>query len=106
MRIEYVFGLERVEAPRFSVESSEGAHKLFTLATVVLNVLHERPRADVVFHSPNAQDLPKTIGRFKTILESAPDAELTNYVEGKSGEIGGTYYRWLSIRARDGGAGG
>jgi hypothetical protein len=101
MRVEYRFGLNRIEIPRFSVESTEGPQKLFTLATLVLNVLHEQPRVDIVFHSPNAQDVPKKIDRFKMIVESAPGVAAFRYSEGKSGELGGIYYRWLSIRATD-----
>jgi hypothetical protein len=101
MRIEYHFDLSDVEVPRFSVDSSEGAHKLFTLATLTLNVLHEQERVDIVFHSPNAQDVPDKIKRFRSILESAPDVSGMRYVEGSPGNIGGTYYRWISIRAID-----
>lgn len=101
MRVDFRFGLDRVDVPRFSVEATEGPQKLFTLATLVLNVLHERPRVDVVFHSPNAEDLPKKISRFRTIVESAPDTSEHRYAEGKSGELGGIYFQWLSIHATD-----
>lgn len=101
MRVEYHFDLSDVEIPRFSVESSEGAHKLFTLATLTLNVLWEQERVDIVFHSPNAQDLPDKIKRFRTILESAPEVRGLRYSEGSAGNVAGTYYRWLSIHATD-----
>ncbi len=39
MRLEYGFELSGVEVPRFSVEAVEGIGKLFSLATLVLNVL-------------------------------------------------------------------
>lgn len=101
MRVEYHFDLSDVEIPRFSVEASEGPQKLFTLATLTLNVLFEQERVDIVFHSPNAQDLPDKLKRFRSILESAPDVGPTRYSEGQSGQIGGTYYRWLSIHSTD-----
>ena len=52
MRIEYNFGLDRVDLPVFSVEATEGANKLFTLATLVLNVLSSRGEVCFVFHRP------------------------------------------------------
>ena len=102
MRVDFRFGLDRVDIPRFSVEATEGPQKLFTLATLVLNVLHERPRVDVVFHSPNAADLPKKLSRFRTIVESAPDSGEHPCTQGKSGELGGIYFQWLSIHASGG----
>ena len=39
MRLEYGFELQECEIPRFAVEAVEGIGKLFTLATLVLNVL-------------------------------------------------------------------
>jgi hypothetical protein len=101
MRVEYHFDLSDVEIPRFSVESSEGAHKLFTLATLALNVLYEQERVDIVFHSVNSQDLPEKIKRFKAILGSAPDVMELKFTEGNSGQVSGTYYTWLSIHSTD-----
>jgi hypothetical protein len=106
MRVDYRFGLNGIDVPRFSVESTEGPQKLFTLATLVLNVLHEQPRVDLVFHSPNSSDLPKKINRLKEIVESAPEVESLRYTEGRKGELGGIYYQWLSIHATDGSGGG
>ena len=45
MRLEYTFQLDEVAVPRFSVEAVEGIGKVFTLATLVLNVLDRRPRS-------------------------------------------------------------
>ena len=50
MRLEYGFELSTVDMPRFSVEAVEGIGKLFTLATLVLNVLDVRPHVEIVFH--------------------------------------------------------
>ena len=99
MRIEYKFGLEDVGVPCFSVETTEGPGKLFTLTTLILNVLSQKNRVDVIFHSPNAADLPKKIESLKAILASGPAAPELAYETGKSGSLAGTYYSWLSIRA-------
>ncbi|MCP4004456.1 MAG: hypothetical protein GY725_09700 [bacterium] len=102
MRIEYKFGLDDVEVPCFSVESSEGPQKLFTLATLVLNVLYDKPRVDVIFHSPNRDDLPKKIQALEKILGSAPIVLGLKYEEGSSGSVGSSYYQWVSIHATGG----
>jgi hypothetical protein len=102
MRIEYNFGLERVDVPRFSVEATEGPHKLFTLATLVLNILHEVDRADLVFHSANPDEPNRKIAMFEQILGAAPEAMKFRYVEGESGRLGGVYYQWLSIHPGEG----
>ncbi len=99
MRIEYNFGLDQVAIPCFSVESIEGPHKLFTLATLILNVLSSKPRVDVIFHSPNQADLPKKISQFETILASAPSASAFHLEEGNSGSLGSSYYLWVTIQA-------
>ena len=100
MRIEYTFGLDNVEIPYFSVESMEGPEKLFRLATLVLNVLEVKRRVDVIFHSPNQSDLPKKIQAFETILGSAPQAPAVEFVPGREGPLGSSYYRWMTIRKR------
>ena len=57
MRIEYNFQLDQVTVPRLSVEATEGIGKLFTLATLALNVLDVRERIELVFHGLNPEDL-------------------------------------------------
>ncbi|MEE9281458.1 MAG: hypothetical protein V3V67_14895 [Myxococcota bacterium] len=99
MRIEYNFGLDKVGTPCFSVESIEGPHKLFTLATLILNVIAARPRVDVIFHSPNQADLPRKVAQFEKILASAPSAPEFRLEEGNSGSLGSSYYVWISIHA-------
>lgn len=98
MRIEYNFGLQNVDVPRFSVEATEGPDKLFTLGTLVLNVLHERSQVDVVFHSPNPEEPQRKLEMLKTILGGAPGAKELVYSDGETGRLGGVYFRWLSIR--------
>ena len=97
MRIEYNFGLNNVEVPCFSVESIEGPHKLFQLATLVLNVLDVKSQVDVIFHSPNREDLPKKVAAFRTILASAPSGREFKLENGESGSLGSSYYSWVSI---------
>ena len=104
MRVEYNFSLQRVDVPRFSVESTEGPHKLFTLASLVLNVLHEKSRVDVVFHSANPDEPKRKIATFLDIVKSAPGAPKLSSTEGGAGRAGGVYFQWLSIRTN--GAGG
>ncbi|MFQ5514635.1 MAG: hypothetical protein ACE5FG_09355 [Myxococcota bacterium] len=101
MRVEYNFELESCEVPCFSVETTEGPHKLFQLTTLVLNLLDEKERVDIVFHSPNEQDLPKKIETYKQILSSAPHAPKLSFTQGKSGSLTGYYFCWISIRASD-----
>ena len=106
MRIEYNFNLDQVDVPCFSVEAEEGPQKIFTLTTVILNVLAERPHAAVIFHSPNPGDLPKKLEQLKKIIRSAPAAPVLDFKEGESGSLGSSYYRWLSIHATGGAARG
>ncbi len=109
MRVEYNFGLQNVDVPCFCVETTEGPHKLFQLTTLVLNVLEEKNRVDVIFHSPNQSDLAKKIRAYTQILSSAPHAPKFEFEEGESGSLGSSYYCWVSIRAngaRAGGSGG
>jgi hypothetical protein len=103
MRIEYRFSLDQVEIPAFSVETTEGPPKLFTLATLILNVLPISKRVDVIFHSPNQADLPKKISAFKQIIQSAPNALPCQFSEGDAGSIGTSYFLWISIRAKGAG---
>ncbi len=98
MRIEYSFELDKVDVPRFSVEATEGPAKLFTLATLVLNILQASDRADVVFHSPNPDEPTRKIALFQQILGATPDSRKLEYEEGESGRLGGVYYQWVSIR--------
>lgn len=106
MRVEYCFALQNVEVPCFCVETTEGPNKLFQLTTLVLNVLDEKDRVDVIFHSPNQADLSKKIKAYTQILASSPHARKFAFEEGESGSLGSSYYCWLSIRASGASAGG
>ena len=101
MRIEYRFSLDQVDIPCFSVETTEGPPKLFTLATLILNVIPVSKHVDVIFHSPNQADLSKKINAFRQIIQSAPNAVPVNFSEGDAGSIGTSYFVWISIRTTD-----
>ena len=65
MRLDYSFELSKVEVPRFSVEAVEGIGKLFTLATLVLNVLESKAVVEIVFHGLNPEDPEAKIEAFR-----------------------------------------
>ena len=98
MRVEYTFSLDHIETPCFSVETTEGPTKLFTLTTLIVNVLAEKGVAAVIFHSPNREDLPKKIVAFEHILRSAPMVNHFKFVQGEAGSSGSSYYQWISIQ--------
>jgi hypothetical protein len=100
MRVEYTFGLDDVDVPYFSVESMEGPEKLFRLATLIMNVIEIKERVDVIFHSPNHNDLPRKIASFEAILRSAPRSPDVAFEEGEQGSLGSSYYRWVTIHHR------
>jgi hypothetical protein len=104
MRVEYGFSLSKIDIPRFSVDATEGANKLFTLSTLVLNVLQECERVDIVFHSQNPDEPRRKIGIFQRILGGAPGVGTLTWSEGDAGSLGGVYFCWLSIRSSGGAA--
>ncbi|MBB83100.1 MAG: hypothetical protein CL931_04740 [Deltaproteobacteria bacterium] len=99
MRLEYGFELQECEIPRFAVEAVEGIGKLFTLATLVLNVLATKQQVEIVFHGLNPEDPEKKIQAFKKIVESSPSSPALTYEPGQSGSVPGSssYYQWLTV---------
>jgi hypothetical protein len=99
MRLEYSFQLDEVEVPRFSVEAVEGIGKVFTLATLVLNVLDRKPRVELVFHGLNPDDPSRKIDAFKCIIDSAQPGMTVHYREGRGGSVPGSssYFQWLIV---------
>lgn len=99
MRLEYRLELSDVGIPRFAVEAQEGIGKLFTLATVVFNVLETRPTAEIVFHGLNPDDPPRKIAAFREIVDSVDSGALV-FEEGRAGRIGesSSYFQWLTVR--------
>ncbi len=101
MRLEYGFDLTEIEMPRFSVEAVEGIGKLFTLATLVLNVLETKAKVEIVFHGLNPEDPEKKIAAFKEIIAGAVTGDRLRYEFGKGGSIGGSSssFRWVTVLA-------
>ena len=102
MRLEYSFALDKIETPRFAVEAQEGIGKLFTLATLVLNVLSSRGEVSLVFHSPNPDEPPRKIALFQQIMRQSPKKPDFEYEDGEAGSLGGVHFRWLNIRSSGG----
>lgn len=99
MRLEYGFELAQVETPRFSVEAIEGIGKLFTLATLVLNVLETKSKVEIVFHGLNPEDPETKIEAFKKIADSAETGPSLRYALGKGGKIPGSSssFQWITV---------
>ena len=102
MRLEYGFQLTDVEVPVFAVEAIEGIGKLFTLATLVLNVLATKERIEIVFHGLNPDDPEQKIDAFREIIAGSQEGRELDYELGSGGHITGSssYYRWVTIRGR------
>jgi hypothetical protein len=99
MRLEYGFSLADCDVPRFAVEAVEGIGKLFSLATLVLNVLATKPHVEIVFHGLNPEDPERKIQAFREILNSAPTGSGLEYTPGGRGGVSGSssYYQWLTV---------
>jgi len=100
MRLEYTFDLSECDIPRFSVEAVEGIGKLFTLATLVLNVLDARPRVELVFHGLNPEDPGRKIQAFKEILGSCDTTRPLDYDLGNGGRVPGSSitFQWIAVK--------
>ena len=101
MRLEYGFQLEDCEVPRFAVEAGEGVGKLFTLATLVLNVIATKDRIEIIFHGLNPEDPGRKIDAFREITNSAPTGPRFDYAPGDSGRVPGSssHFQWLTVSA-------
>ncbi len=101
MRLEYGFELSEVEVPRFSVEAVEGIGKLFTLATLVLNVLEKQRKVEIVFHGLNPEDPEHKLEAFKEIIAGSSTAPALRYELGQGGHVHGSssYFRWVIVTA-------
>jgi hypothetical protein len=100
MRLEYNFELSSVETPRFAVEAVEGIGKLFTLATLVLNVLDNRESVELVFHGLNPEDPDRKIEAFRQVLASSSAGEKVQFERGRGGRVPGSssYFQWVALR--------
>jgi hypothetical protein len=102
MRVEYGFELSDVKVPRFAVEATEGIGKLFSLATLVLNVMETNRKVEIVFHGLNPDEPESKIGAFKEIMQGSAHASAVEYTLGKGGHVPGSssYYRWVTLSTR------
>ena len=101
MRLEYGFRLDDCKTPRFAIEAGEGVGKLFTLATLMLNVLETRSSVEIIFHGLNPEDPERKIEAFKEISESSPSGQELEFRVGVSGRVPGSssYFQWLTVAA-------
>jgi hypothetical protein len=99
MRLEYTFQLDSVAVPRFAVEAVEGIGKLFTLATLVLNVLASKSRVEIVFHGLNPDDPGRKIDAFHEIVGTSDAVSELRFTRGRGGKIPGSssYFQWLVV---------
>jgi hypothetical protein len=99
MRLEYTFDISDVAVPRFAVEAVEGIGKLFTLATLVMNVLAVKPRVEIVFHGLNPEDPGRKIDAFREILATSESGSDLSFHSGHGGKISGSSssFQWLSV---------
>ena len=99
MRLEYGFALNDVDVPKFAVEAGEEIGKLFTLCTLVLNVLECSERVEIVFHGLNPEDPARKIDAFREVLASLPAGEAVTVQLGRGGRIrnSSAYYQWLTL---------
>jgi hypothetical protein len=101
MRVEYSFELAKADIPHFAVEAIEGIGKLFSLATLVLNVLEEKSRVEIVFHGLSPDDPESKLEAFKEIVRGSEGGTGLQYELGTGGKIAGSssYFRWVIIRS-------
>ncbi len=99
MRLDYTISVQDISVPRFSVEAVEGIAKLFTLATLVLNVIETKDRIEIVFHGLNPEDPERKIRGFQEIVTSSGGDETLSFELGRGGRVPGSssYYQWLKV---------
>ena len=103
MRLEYGIALDHIDVPRFSVEAVEGIGKLFTLSTLMLNVMDSRPKVEVVFHGLNPEDPERKIAAFEEIISSAESAPKLQFTAGRGGRVpsSSSYFQWLTVSRKE-----
>ena len=99
MRLDYAIELSKIETPRFAVEAVEGIGKLFSLTTLVLNVLDTKESVEIVFHGLNPEDPERKIAGFREIMESCASCRPVRFTTGRSGRVPGSSssFQWLLI---------
>ena len=101
MRLDYSISVQDIAVPRFSVEAVEGIAKLFTLATLVLNVLESKDQIEIVFHGLNPEDPERKIRGFQEIVTSSGSERTLRFENGTGGRVPGSssYFQWLGVSA-------
>jgi hypothetical protein len=99
MRIEHKLELDQVSMPYFSIETSEGMHKLFTLAATIMNLLESKEAVCISIHGGSAQDPSRKAKSLEQIVESGRQAGRRYAFERmNSGCIDNTHHLWLTLR--------
>lgn len=100
MRLDYHVDLSDIQVPRFAVEAQEGIGKLFTLATLVLNVLDAKPTVEIVFHGLNREDPGRRIAAFQEIMGTVRTASAPTFEAREAAHIAesSTHYQWLLVK--------
>lgn len=99
MRVEHKIELEKIEIPYFSVDTSEGIHKLFTLAATMLNLLETKESVCITIHGGSAQDPERKAKALEQIIESGRREDRRYAFERQSqGCIENTHHLWITIR--------
>jgi len=100
LRLQYTFELSEVETPRFAVEAVEGIGKVFTLASLILNVLETKKSVEIVFHGLNPEDPDRKIEAFQKIFSSSSEDPCATFTIGNGGRVPGSssYFQWLKVQ--------
>jgi hypothetical protein len=100
LRLEYKFELSEVRTPRFAVEAVEGIGKIFSLASLVMNVLETKESVEIVFHGLNPEDPDRKIEGFQKIISSSSADPGATFSPGNGGRVPGSssYFQWLNVR--------
>ena len=102
MRLDYTFELSEVSTPRFAVEAVEGIGKIFSLCSLILNVLETKESVEIVFHGLNPEDPDRKIEAFQKIVNSSSAEPKASFALGTGGRVPGSssYFQWLTVRRR------
>ena len=100
LRLQYTFELSEVATPRFAIEAVEGIGKIFSLASLVLNILESKRSVQIVFHGLNQEDPDRKIEAFENILNSSSAEPCAVFETGTGGRVPGSssYFQWLTVK--------
>jgi hypothetical protein len=100
MRIDHRLDISQISVPRFSVEAQEGIGKLFTLATLVWNLLESKESVEIVFHGLNPEDPGRRIAAFIEIMGSLGPEATPSFEAAPEQHIAAssTHFQWLVVK--------